>query len=137
MLESYIIFTKAKQEDAYDALVINPDNKIREGTRTNFFFTDGTTIFTAPADNVLNGVTRSTLLQVLTDHNIPVEERELDASELDKYIGFFLTSTSSKIVPISLIDDTKIQIPEIIKRAIQVYNQFLQKYVQEKGIKIK
>jgi branched-chain amino acid aminotransferase len=128
MLESYIIFTESSKKEAYDALVVNHDGKIREGTRTNFFYTDGTTIFTAPAAQVLNGVTRSTLLKVLESNKIPVEEKELDSTELSQYTGFFLTSTSSKVVPISQIDERSIEIPEIVTRIMKLYDEFLDNY---------
>jgi len=125
MLMSYLAFKKAKKQDSYDALMIEHDGKIREGTRTNFFYTDGKTIFTAPKEQILNGVTRITLLEALEKEKIKVIEKTLSVKDIDKYKGFFLTSTSSKIVPISQINNNKIEIPEIIKKAIKIYNVYL------------
>jgi branched-chain amino acid aminotransferase len=134
MLMSYVAYKKARENNAYDSLMINNDNKIREGTRTNFFYTDGKTIFTAPKEQVLNGVTRITLLEALKKENIAVREKELDLKELKKYKGFFLTSTSSKVVPISEINNKKIEIPEIIKKVIRVYNRYLEEYGKKSKI---
>jgi len=126
MLLSYLAFTKSKDNGSYDALMINNDGIIREGSRTNFFFTDGKTIFSSPKEHVLNGVTRTTLLNALEKENIPFKEKELNFKDMGNYNGFFLTSTSSKVIPISQINNNKIKIPEIIKKSMKAYDSFLE-----------
>ena len=85
-------------------------------------------IFTAPEKYVLNGVTRSTLINALKKKKIKVNEKILDVKDLSKYKGFFLTSTSSKVLPISQIDNKKIEIPDIVKKAVQIYDNYLREY---------
>src|SRR3989338_448529 len=48
MLQSYIAYKKAKINNAYDALLINRNSFITEGTRTNFFCLTGKNIYSPP-----------------------------------------------------------------------------------------
>ncbi len=45
-----------------------------EGTRTNFFFSDGKKIFTPPKNKVLDGVTRQKVIEIARINQIEVEE---------------------------------------------------------------
>jgi len=62
MLPSYLFFTKARKEGHYDAVFIDDDGNILEGTRTNFFAIKDTTLITPPKEFVLDGVIRQTLI---------------------------------------------------------------------------
>ena len=128
MLMSYIAYKKAHSQNAYDSLMIDNNNNVIEGTRTNFYFTDGKTIFTSPEKEVLNGVTRITLIKALKQKNIKVKEKNLNLKDIKRYKGFFLTSTSSKVLPISQIDSIKVEIPEIIRNAVKIYDSYLDEY---------
>jgi branched-subunit amino acid aminotransferase/4-amino-4-deoxychorismate lyase len=132
MLMSYLAYKKAKEEEAYDALLVDHEGFVREGTRTNLFFTDGKKLFTPPLADVLNGVTRITLLDALRAKGIEVEERKLKLRELGKYTGYFLTSTSSKVLPISRIDGKTFEVSPIIKDVMKVYEEYLQEYVDKR-----
>lgn len=126
MLPSYLAYTKAKKQGCYDALLLSHDNHILEGTRTNFFAMKGNSLFTPPASDVLEGVTRTTVLAVAKKHGIEIHERKIKLSELADFDGAFLTSTSSNIVPIIQIDDFQYpEIPENIKRLMKLYDEFL------------
>ncbi len=128
MLESYLAYTKAKEQQCYDALLISTIGTITEGTRTNLFFTDGKSIFTPPKDSVLEGVTRAKVMEALQQEGIIVYEKVLPLSELKSYQGYFLTSTSANIVPLSGIDAHSFEIPAIIKQVIKIYEQYLTAY---------
>ncbi len=128
MLMSYQAYAQAKEQQAYDALLVDNLGFIREGTRTNFFFTDGKTIFTPPAEHVLEGVTKLTLTEALRQNGIEIIEKQLPLSELKQYLGFFLTSTSSKVLPITSINRITFAIPEIIKTVMKIYDEYLNNY---------
>lgn len=128
MLTSTVAFRRARAAGAFDALLQNREGIVTEGTRTNLFYTDGTRLFTPPAHQVLSGVTRATVIEALERAGVEVEERELAAAELRRFAGFFLTSSSSKVVPIGLIDGRPVPIPEIVRRAARVYDAYLKSY---------
>jgi branched-subunit amino acid aminotransferase/4-amino-4-deoxychorismate lyase len=104
MLQSYLAYKKAKEANAYDALLIDNDGCITEGTRTNFFCILGKTIISPPEDKILLGVTRKAVLKVAKDSGFKYDERPITWGEMQNYGGAFITSTSSKIIPVRSID---------------------------------
>ncbi|MDA8596926.1 aminotransferase class IV [Candidatus Pacebacteria bacterium] len=105
MLQSYLSYKAAKEAGAYDALMVNRDGYVTEGTRTNFFTITGKTIFTPPSNEILDGVTRRHVLVVAAEAGFTVEEVSITPEQIQEYDGAFLTSTSTKIMPIKSIDE--------------------------------
>lgn len=127
MLPSYLAYRKAKEAGAYDALLINKTGHIIEGTRTNFFTIKDSILYTAPVSEVLEGVTRQTVIAVAKKNGLKLEEKDIPLSKLQAYDGAFLTSTSTKIMPIREIDGfTWPNIPEKVKDLINQYDTFLE-----------
>lgn len=130
MLISSIAYREAKQRGAYDALLVNGD--VFEGTRTNVFFTDGEKIHTPPKETVLDGVTRKYVMQIARQTGIDMVETSIPSETISHYKGAFLTSTSSKVMPINRIDSESFKIPDVIKELQRAYNNFLRDYENEK-----
>lgn len=126
MLGSYLAFKKAKNSDCYDALFVDKNGNITEGTRTNFFTMKGKTIFSPPEEKVLGGITRKTLLYVARKNNFEVIEQEITRKDIAKYDSAFLTtSISSKIIPVRKIDDFEFkEISLDLKLLSGLYSQF-------------
>lgn len=131
MLVSYLAYREARAHDAYDALLINRHGQITEGTRTNFFVTDGTSFACAPADQVLEGVTQLTVRRVIRELGISVEERPLPLAELSTWKGAFLTSTSTKILPLRQIDATPVPLSPLIEKLRVTYDQWLDNWAKD------
>jgi branched-subunit amino acid aminotransferase/4-amino-4-deoxychorismate lyase len=125
MLQSYLAYRAAKQSGAYDALAVNQAGCITEGTRTNFFAIKDKQIISPPEKDILLGVTREHALEAAKQNGFDIVERDIMLSSLNDYDGFFLTSTSSKIMPISTIDDQTFEIPDNLRELMSVYDQFL------------
>jgi len=128
MLLSVLSYREAKIQGAYDAVFVNKENFITEGTRTNIFFTDNQNIYTPSKKHVLEGVTKITLEKVAQEAGIKIIEKDLELKDLDKYTGYFLTSTSSKVLPITTINNLTFKIPEIVREMREKYNDFLNNY---------
>lgn len=126
MLQSYLAYKKAKEEGAYDALLIDNDGCITEGTRTNFFCIQGKTIISPPEEKILLGVTRKAVLTVARKHGYTLETRPITWGEMMTYDGSFLTSTSSRIIPIRAVDGEELPraAPEL-HELMQLYDDFL------------
>lgn len=126
MLQSYLAYRKAKRAGAYDALLINRNSLVIEGTRTNFFGIRGKTLYTPNEAEILLGVTRKAILKVAKDNGYTLEEKDIPLTEVSQYEGAFVTSTSSKIVPIKSIDGEQLpQIPQTLKELMNAFDEFL------------
>ena len=128
MLVSTIAFRRAKEAGAYDALLVNRNGEVTEGTRTNLFATDGESVFTPPAYQVLAGVTKLTVSEVIRSLGIRLEERRLLLDSLGSWRSLFLTSTSTKVMPLSKVDEHGFEVAPIIERIRSAYDAFLDDY---------
>jgi branched-chain amino acid aminotransferase len=89
-------------KDGYDVLYHHNGN-ILEVSRSNFFIIrDGVLI--TPGKNVLHGVTRKTVIEI-SKQIMKVEERDIPVRELSLADEVFLTGTTKRILPITLIDN--------------------------------
>lgn len=128
MLVSTLAFRKAQAAGAYDALLVDRRGRITEGTRTNFFWSDGTTVYTPPESQVLAGVTRMTVLETLDRAGIPWKEESLLLSDLKAVKGCFLTSTSTKVMPLHRVDSWEIPLDPQVHRIMDAYDSYLKDY---------
>lgn len=99
----------AKQE-AYEAgcaeAIFVRDGMVMEGSSSNAFGVKDGVVITHPATNlILNGITRQVVLNLCKENGIPVEERAFTPDEMYAMDEFFITSTTSEITPVVLIDE--------------------------------
>lgn len=128
MLQSYLAYRTAKAAGAYDALLIDREGRITEGTRTNFFCIKGKTLFTPDENAILLGVTRKAVLKVAADTGFAVEQKDIRPSDLSEYDGAFLTSTSAKILPLRGIDNIQFtEQPAALKELMGTFDAFLER----------
>jgi len=105
MLQSYLAYSRARENNCYDALLVDHEGNIREGTRTNFFMISGNTITKPPKDHILDGVMQRFVLSVARANSCNIIEAVIPLSKLSETEGAFLTSTSSRVMPIRRIDE--------------------------------
>lgn len=125
MLLSSIAYHQAIQNNAYDALLIDRYNTITEGTRTNFFAIKNDTVISPPEDKILSGVTRLTLMECLKQNGIHFTEEDLKLENSDTWDACFITSTSTKVMPVTHINNQEFKIPELLLHIKQIYDAFL------------
>lgn len=128
MLMSFLAYKKAKETQAYDALLIDNQGNIREGTRTNIIYEINNQLYTPPLSTILEGVTLATLTQALKEKNTNIQERELKLAEINQCQSILILSTSTNIVPIRQINNQTIPISQNAKQIIKTYDEYLQKY---------
>lgn len=122
-----------KAKNAYEALLVNRNGFITEGSRSNIFFVKEDKVYTAPAGDVLLGITRNEIMNVCREKNIEVIEKEIHKDSLKDLDGAFMTGTSVNALPISTIDDTKLDSVNnsIIKIISDGYLQKVQDYIRK------
>ena len=125
MIGSYIAYKKARSQQAYDALLLDHEGHITEGTRTNFFCIKDRTIISTPIEKILEGVTMKHVLTVAKNNGFTIEERDITPLDLASFDGAFLTSTSSKILPLRQIDTHVLGIPSALQELMKHYSSFL------------
>lgn len=100
----------------YEVLLVDENNRVTEGSRSNFFAISGKVVITTPLSEVLPGVTRRHVLETCTKLMLEVVEKSITVSELSAYDAVFLTGTSRKILPVKKIDNITFAVDNIIMR---------------------
>jgi branched-chain amino acid aminotransferase len=100
------IYHKLILEGAYEALLVDRENRITEGSRSNIFFIRGGVLYTAPESVILNGITRKYILDICNEQGIKVVFECVKADEIDNYESSFMSGTSPTILPFRCIDNS-------------------------------
>ncbi|MCG9891678.1 MAG: branched-chain amino acid transaminase [Thermosynechococcaceae cyanobacterium MS004] len=107
---AYITSSLAKTEaiaSGFDeSILLNTQGKISEASGMNIFVVRNGRIFTPGFDqDILEGITRDSIVQVARDLGYEVVERSVDKSELLIADEAFLSGTAAKITPIKQIEN--------------------------------
>jgi branched-chain amino acid aminotransferase len=109
-------FQKSEAElNGYDeAVVLTADGHVNEASAANLFVVrDGVALTPPVNDDLLEGVTRKAMMELLANEKIPVQERSIDRSELYVADELFLCGTGVQISPVTEIDHRAVGSGEI------------------------
>lgn len=123
-----------EEKEAFEAMLVNKEGYILEGSRSNMFFVKGDKIYTGSKKDVLLGITRKHILEVCDKLNIKVIEENIHVEDLDKVQGAFMSGTSVNVLPISNVDDIKFDSVnnKIIKAVNNGYVNSMKEYIINK-----
>jgi branched-chain amino acid aminotransferase len=100
---------EAKQKGLDEAILLNTDGFVSEGTVSNLFIVRHGMLITPDRESgILPGVTREAVIELASKEGITVEEKKVRLSELMEADESFLTNTLMEIMPVSEIDGRKI-----------------------------
>ncbi len=122
-----------KTNNAYEAILVNNEGYVTEGSRSNIFMIKGDTLITSPVKAVLPGVTRGTIIDLCKKNNIKVIEKEVRYDEIKDMDGLFMSGTSPKILPISFVNDYRFHSGKniIVKKLIKIFDENMKKYIND------
>lgn len=109
-----------------DAIVLSSDGHVAEGSAMNIFMIrDGKLVTTPVSSNILEGVTRSTIIELAKNElKIETEVREIDRTELYICDEVFFCGTGAQVSPITMIDHRPVgngKIGMISKKLQEIY----------------
>jgi branched-chain amino acid aminotransferase len=94
-----------REKGIYEAVLLNRDGQITEGSRSNLSFIDQKgTLVTVPDGQILPGITRKYVLKIAQQEGIPVIERSIALDSLDTLSSAFISGTSPKVLPVKELD---------------------------------
>jgi D-alanine transaminase len=129
LLGNILAYQAAKEEGAYEAILVRPDGTITEGARTSLFAVINGKIRTGPlSPKILPGVTRGNVLKLVKQLDLPCEEKHLHRDELPLLEELFLTGTTAELLPVIKVDGRPVGAGEpgpITKRLQQAFTQFV------------
>ena len=92
-----------------EALMLDPQGYVAEGTGENIFVVKKDVVRTPPTSaSILSGITRDTAIQLLREQGVDVREEMIARDELYTADEVFLTGTAAEITPVRDIDHRKV-----------------------------
>jgi branched-chain amino acid aminotransferase len=108
-LSGQLVKMEALTNGFHEAIALNVDGTISEGSGQNVFLVVNGTIYTSPVDGtLLQGITRDTILTLARDLGIPTREQSLPREALYTADEVFLTGTASEVTPVRSVDRIKV-----------------------------
>jgi branched-chain amino acid aminotransferase len=105
----YITGVLAKREAkslGYDeALLLDKDGYMAEGSGENLFMIKNGVVKTTPLTSILNGITRQTVIDYFSHQGLKVQEQRFTRDELVCADEAFMTGTAAEITPIQSVDN--------------------------------
>jgi|TARA_B110000438_G_scaffold276376_1_gene298101 branched-chain amino acid aminotransferase len=109
-INSTMALHEAINKGADEALLLDKNGFISEGSGENIFLIKDNIISTPLTDHCLNGITRQSVIQIAADLGYQMIEKDLTYDDLLSSDEAFFTGTAVEITPISKIDENQIGI---------------------------
>jgi branched-chain amino acid aminotransferase len=119
-ITSSLAKTEAVKSGFDEALLLNSRGKVSEASGMNLFLVrDGTLITPGVDQDILEGITRASVLELARAMDIPVLERAVDKTELFVADEVFLTGTAARVTPIRRIETTDLSGPRPVMERLR------------------
>ena len=121
---AYITSSLAKTEASLsgfdEALLLNSNGKVSEASGMNLFIVRNGDLITPGVDqDILEGITRGSVIELAKSFGINVIERPVDKTELLIADEVFLTGTAAKITPVKKIESTELKVERPIMNKLK------------------
>lgn len=108
----YVNSILAKQEakvDGYDeAILLDPEGYVSEGTGENIFLVRKGRMKTTPLTSILEGITRNAVIDLAREQGVAVLEERFTRDEMYIADEMFVTGTAAELTPVREIDNRRI-----------------------------
>lgn len=105
-LNNILARIEANKAGADEALMLNQQGFICEGTVNNIFLVKHGVLMTPPiSDGILAGITRSVILSIAEQTNIAIQEKSLSVYDALNADECFLSGTGAELIPVKQINN--------------------------------
>jgi len=125
-INSVLARTEAAQAGFDEALFLDANGNVSEGTGENIFIVkDGLISTPTAASDILNGITRQTIINLIHDFGMPFAERSIRRAELYTCDEAFFTGTAAEVAPILSIDRKPVGNGKQGQRTIRLRDEYV------------
>jgi len=107
-INSMMALQEALQCGADEALLLDTEGFVMEGSGENIFIVRDGVLYTPDLTSALDGITRKTIMQLANDQGIDVIEKRITRDEVYIADEAFFTGTAAEVTPIRILDDREI-----------------------------
>jgi len=91
-----------------EALLLDPEGYVAEGSGENIFVVRDGVIYTPELTSALDGITRDTIIRLAREFDIPLKEKRITRDEVYIADEAFFTGTAAEVTPIRELDNRAI-----------------------------
>ncbi|HEY8510849.1 MAG TPA: branched-chain amino acid transaminase [Cyclobacteriaceae bacterium] len=100
-----ILATSEARSRGYDeALMLDMHGRVAQAPSSNIFVEIRGVLYTPPVGHIFPGITRSAVMAICKELDIPVREKQISVEELEQADSAFLCSTGAEIASVESID---------------------------------
>lgn len=107
-INSMLALQEAISGGAEEALMLDPEGYVAEGSGENVFIVRDGVIYTPDVTSCLDGITRKTVIQLAHEHGYTVKEKRITRDEVYIADEAFFTGTAAEVTPIRELDGRQI-----------------------------
>jgi branched-chain amino acid aminotransferase len=104
-VNSILAKCEAKNSGYDEAILLDTEGYVAEGTGENIFIVKKEVLKTTPLTSILEGITRDAIMTLARERNIPVVEERFTRDAMYVADEVFLTGTAAEVTPVREIDD--------------------------------
>lgn len=126
----YLNSVLAKQEavaTGYDeALMLNVDGNVSEGSGENLFLVRDGLVHTPPVSSgILDGITRASVMELLSGDGIEIRESTLTRGDLYAADELFFTGTAAEVTPVGQIEDLHFKVGPVTRALMEDFEKLV------------
>lgn len=122
-LTAVVALQEAKKRGAIEALFIDQNGKLYEGTTTNFFAIIDDKLVT-PKGSILPGITKQIVIQIAKKLKIPLVERNVFMNEIQDFDEAFITASNKEVMSVVKINENVIVNGRVGKTTNAIMHEF-------------
>lgn len=103
-INSMLALQEALAAGADEALMLDPEGYVAEGSGENIFLVRDGVLYTPAVTSCLNGITRATIISLANDLGLKVVEKQITRDEVYISDEAFFTGTAAEVTPIREVD---------------------------------
>jgi branched-chain amino acid aminotransferase len=132
-LNNILAKIEAIKADVDESLMLNAAGFLAEGTISNIFFVKDDILCTPSVEcGILDGITRTIVLDLASRTGITVKEGEFRPEDLYAASEVFITNSTMEVMPVRRVDDKHFKAGEVSKLLLSKYRDEVRGYIREK-----
>jgi branched-chain amino acid aminotransferase len=130
-LNNILAKMEAMERGAYEAVMLNAEGFLTEGTVCNIFFVRNGILCTPSIEaGILDGITRELVIGLSKRAGLTVEEGMFLPNDLLDASEVFLTNTTAEVMPVACVEEVKFPVGEITRTLRGLYRTQVTQYVR-------
>lgn len=130
-LNNILAKTEAVERGAAEAVMLNSDGYIAEGTVSNIFFLSKGRLCTPSRDvGILEGITREVVINVARADGVGVVEGMFRPEDVFQAEEVFFTNTTGEIIPVSQFEESAYPVGPVSRRLHDLYRAEVRRFIE-------